>query len=119
MFADLTADGNRSLLPGLPEVRVLPDLRIDGYLDGSKVATKTMSADLSLDRLSLIADPGPAGPGWSRSAPPIPPSAGPRFRSLQASASPVSRTGSDSRPFIKLTGRQRRSWPGTASASSG
>jgi beta-galactosidase len=56
VFADLTVGGGRSLLPGLPEVRVLPDLRIDGYLDGSKVATTTMSADPSLDRLSLTAD---------------------------------------------------------------
>jgi beta-galactosidase len=56
VFADLTVGASRSLLPGLPEVRVLPDLRIDGYVGGRKVAATTMSADPSLDRLSLTAD---------------------------------------------------------------
>lgn len=56
VFAGLSVGASRSLLPGLPEVRVLPDLRIDGYVGGRKVAATTMSADPSLDRLSLTAD---------------------------------------------------------------
>jgi beta-galactosidase len=49
VFADLTADASPPVLP------VLPELRIDGYLAGRKVATTFMSADPSLDRLSLTA----------------------------------------------------------------
>jgi beta-galactosidase len=56
VFADLTVSASRDLLPGLPQVPVLPELRIDGYLGGRKVAATFMSADPSLDRLSLTAD---------------------------------------------------------------
>src|SRR6202034_1372265 len=44
-FADLTVDG-----PGLPE------LRIDGFLDGLRVASARMSADTTRDRLWLAAE---------------------------------------------------------------
>jgi beta-galactosidase len=47
VFVDLTVDASRS---------VLPELRIDGYLAGRKVATTFMSADPSLDHLNLTAD---------------------------------------------------------------
>jgi beta-galactosidase len=49
VFADLTAGASQSVL-------LLPELRIDGYLAGRKVATTLMSADPYLDRLSLTAD---------------------------------------------------------------
>jgi beta-galactosidase len=45
VFADLTVDGSG-----------LPDLRIDGYLDGQLVASARMSADPARDRLGLTAD---------------------------------------------------------------
>jgi beta-galactosidase len=46
-FADLTVDGS-----GLPE------LRIDGYVGDTRVATVRMPADTSRDRLELTADHG-------------------------------------------------------------
>ncbi|HWG14385.1 MAG TPA: glycoside hydrolase family 2 TIM barrel-domain containing protein, partial [Streptosporangiaceae bacterium] len=52
VFVDLTVDASPPVLPAPP---VLPELRIDGYLAGRKVATTVMSADPSLDRLSLTA----------------------------------------------------------------
>jgi beta-galactosidase len=45
VFADLTVGGT-----------ALPELRIDGYLGGRKVAETFMSADTSRDRLELTAD---------------------------------------------------------------
>jgi beta-galactosidase len=56
VFVDLSAGASRALLPGLPAVPVLPELRIDGYSGGRKVAATFMSADPSLDRLDLSAD---------------------------------------------------------------
>jgi len=47
VLVDLTVGASRP---------VLPELRIDGYLAGRKVAATFMSADPSLDRLSLTAD---------------------------------------------------------------
>ena len=49
VFADLTIGTGRSML-------LLPELRIDGYLGGVKVATTVMSADPYRDQLSLTAD---------------------------------------------------------------
>jgi beta-galactosidase len=46
-FADLTADPS-----------ALPDLRIDGYLGGTKVISRLFSADHALDRLVVTADDG-------------------------------------------------------------
>jgi beta-galactosidase len=46
-FADLTVDGS-----GLPE------LRIDGYVGGTRAASLLMSADTSRDRLALTVDHG-------------------------------------------------------------
>jgi len=54
VFADLTIDASQSVL-------LLPELRIDGYLGGLKVATTVMSADPHLDRLSLTADDAEIG----------------------------------------------------------
>jgi beta-galactosidase len=45
VFADLTVDGSSR-----------PELRIDGYLAGRRVASVRMSADTSRDRLALTAD---------------------------------------------------------------
>jgi beta-galactosidase len=56
VIADLPAGASGNLEPGLPQVAVRPGLRIDGYLGGRQVATTSMSADPSLDRLSLTAD---------------------------------------------------------------
>jgi beta-galactosidase len=49
VFTNLTVDGS-----GFPDSG-LPELRIDGYLGGQRVATTRMSADTSRDRLWLAA----------------------------------------------------------------
>ena len=50
-FADLTVDGTTARV-----VRFLPELRIDGWVDGRVVTSVRMSADTARDRLSLVAD---------------------------------------------------------------